>query len=184
MTGVVVIVIHIVAPDIALVWLLERADLPPTTEWLCPLGTENLAWCTTERLRSAQVAGTERIGQMSLEQCRLIYEQHQGRTIAALRCGEFALVINGDPNLDVSEAFSGEALLLASSARAEQVGWTQTFQLFTGLSGRGPMPPPQPVPVTRGCKAIVTTVNCGYWATLPPPPSPCPNPRLATHNFI
>jgi hypothetical protein len=172
--------IHIVASDVAVIWLLEQKDLPSATEWLCPVRTGELGWCTTEGLRNAQIMGTERIGQMSLQQCELMYEQRPDHPIAAVRCGEFALAIRGNWDLEVM----GENLLLASSVGADQVGWTHAFELFNAFSGKGPMPDPQPVPVTRGCKAMITTVLCNWWATLPPRPSPCPNPNLATHNFV
>jgi hypothetical protein len=181
-TGVV-IVIHVVAPDVAVVWLLEQADLPPATECLCPLGTY-LGWCTIEGLCTARDAGTERIGQMSLQQCEVTDERYRGRRIAAVRCGEFALVIQGGWEAEATDDLSGESLLLAPTVRTERVGWTHASDLLTALSGRGPMPPPQPVPVIRGCRATVNTVACGWWAKLPPLPSPCPNPNLITHSFV
>jgi hypothetical protein len=176
----VVVVIHIVDSDVAVIWLLEQGDLPPTAELLCPLPTGDLGWCATEDLCIARDVGTERIGQMSLHQCGLMYEQHHGAPIAAVRCGEFALTIRGnrDPK------FRGEDLLLTQPVQVQQVGWTHTSELLNAFSGGGPIPPIRPAPVTRGCKAMVTTVLCDWWVTLPPPPSPCPNPNLATHNFV
>jgi hypothetical protein len=175
----VITVIHVVDPGVGIGWLLEQAGPPSTTEWLCPLSTSDFGWCTTGDLREAQVAGPELIGEMKLRHCEVLYEQHRGRPIAAVRCGEFALVTPGGP-----DRLRGEAVLSAWTAPAGQMGWASSSELLTALSGRGPMPKPRPTPVIRGCAATVAAVICGWWAKLPPLPAPCPNPNLVTHDFV
>jgi hypothetical protein len=175
----VIIVIHVVDPGVGINWLLEQGDPTPETEWLCPRSPSDVGWCTTADLREAEVAGPELIGEMDLRRCEVLYEQHRGRPIAAVRCGQFALVTPGDPDL-----LRGEAVLSAWAAPAGQLGWTSASELLTALSDRGPMPKPRPTPVIRGCAATVAAVICGWWAKLPPLPAPCPNPNLVTHNFV
>jgi hypothetical protein len=180
----VIIVIHVVDPGVGVGWLLEQAGPPSTTEWLCPLSPSDFGWCTTADLRDAQVAGPELIGEMKLRHCEVLYEQYHGRLIAAVRCGEFALVTPGNPDLDLAGVVTGLALLVAWAAPPGQMGWTSSSELLTALSGRGPMPKPRPTPVIRGCAATVAAVICGWWAKLPPLPAPCPNPNLVTHDFV
>lgn len=153
--------IHVVAREVGIVWLLEHAEFPPETECVCAGDDWILGWFTVPDLHAAASAWVATVGEMPLRPCKVRFEHHEGRPPSAVAvCGEFALVMGGEEAPSIAYGGS-ESLVEEVTRQLGQIRWVQTLALLDWMTLGGPIPPPRPVPVTRGCRYPA----CGWWVT-------------------
>jgi hypothetical protein len=188
-------VIHVVASDVGVDWILERPP-PAETELLCLSKERILGWCTMNDLAQARHDRVASVGDMALNRCDVAVGQGASGAVAIVRCGHSALVVDGErlsfqPNAPSHQQQQQQQQQQSQQQQREFRGFniTADAMLARTLLWTGPVGPTSPVQVTRGCHYVAqvtptSRVSCGWWCTVPPPPIPCPNRRLPAHNFL